>query len=102
MIATWIESLASVYPRVDGGTGDCHLEVVGIGLSPRGRGNPSTTLHQYLKSGSIPAWTGEPVAIVGIVTLIGGVYPRVDGGTVSQPVAGRRGSIPAWTGEPCR
>ena len=73
--------LPRVYPRVGGETevGDL-INVAGVGLSPRGRGNPST--HQEIWSivRSIPAWAGKPLDSPG--TLRGRrVYPRVGGET---------------------
>ena len=113
-----------VYPRVCGGThrlGDAGG--LGMGLSPRVRGNRLLVNRQRVVQGSIPACAGEPVS--------GGghwcgrrVYPRVCGGTanrrfLSRPAtglsprvrgnllypgyAGRPGrSIPACAGEPRR
>ena len=111
-----------VYPRVGGGTqsdvsgGDCS-----VGLSPRGRGNPSYAKSAESVSGSIPAWAGEPPELPSTQRTIA-VYPRVGGGTKmpdgsiksqvglsprgrGNPYALRHdhirtGSIPAWAGEP--
>ena len=50
-----------VYPRVGGGTlVRSHPGHGGIGLSPRGRGNPVHVLTSSEGNGSIPAWAGEP------------------------------------------
>ena len=94
-----------VYPRVDGGT-------------------KSPLKSRRFVTGSIPAWTGEPLygdllspqppvyprVDGGTPTSPvpinnkhhGGVYPRVDGGTVEawSWISTHLGSIPAWTGEP--
>ena len=111
-----------VYPRVYGGTYSPHAEELREGgLSPRVRGNHSGIVHGQSCPRSIPACTGEPVAVRrGYVPT--GVYPRVYGGTHPPPdvhsigpglsprVRGNRhhqglrlavyGSIPACTGEP--
>ena len=113
-----------VYPRTGGGTDmtprDWPLDA---GLSPHGRGNPTSALSDHVKSGSIPARAGEPALVPGIA-LDQRVYPRTGGGTSNRdltmrlawglsphgrgnpgPVssAGRRaGSIPARAGEPPR
>ena len=91
------------------------------GLSPRVRGNRGQKGHLYLRSGSIPACTGEPQGPQN-PSLTEKVYPRVYGGTESalrttgtvaglsprvrgNPSAGvdadsQERSIPACTGEP--
>ena len=52
---------ATVYPRVGGGTFCTQLcGVPVVGLSPRGRGNPSPRTARAVAAGSIPAWAGEP------------------------------------------
>ena len=61
MIENKIAGGAKVYPRVGGGTwssdaGGCHP----CGLSPRGRGNRSSSTPASSSIGSIPAWAGEP------------------------------------------
>ncbi len=111
-----------VYPRVGGGTlGGRSGARNTQGLSPRGRGNPPRTAPSRRRSGSIPAWAGEPHADTTHEGQ-GTVYPRVGGGTLSakqpghsaeglsprgrgnQPnppgFHGGQGSIPAWAGEP--
>ena len=111
-----------VYPRVYGGTFTAVLARLPVrGLSPRVRGNPTSTYGGILKSGSIPACTGEPSG-PGSWMARTRVYPRVYGGTgcsfllvvgyrgLSPRVRGnlprwsgaawRSGSIPACTGEP--
>ena len=111
-----------VYPRVCGGT-----SVAGVkrwadyGLSPRVRGNPSTTMGSHSLARSIPACAGEPHPSRSPHRRKR-VYPRVCGGTpissglasrsigLSPRVRGNRyvetsiradeGSIPACAGEP--
>ena len=97
------------------------LAGVGVGLSPRVRGNPIRFLSSTSTSRSIPACAGEPREQCH-PTRIPGVYPRVCGGTPLRALAplivpglsprvrgnpriGRRpgrmgGSIPACAGEP--
>ncbi len=114
--------LIPVYPRVGGGT--FHSDGFRrrrSGLSPRGRGNRWKASWTKWKSGSIPAWAGEPNPST-LVNIAGAVYPRVGGGTSRNRMAafqspglsprgrGNRGrpaaagrrcrSIPAWAGEP--
>ena len=107
---------------MDGGTGHAWLIArLTNGLSPRGRGNRAMGCGRGPDVRSIPAWTGEPRGGYGFGRWPG-VYPRVDGGTltsnvtansikglsprgrgnrfVSQPNSDRMRSIPAWTGEP--
>ena len=113
-----------VYPRVGGATrtpGGCTLAL--LGLSPRGRGNPSQDCIRARAGGSIPAWAGQPNRWTRW-TGRGGVYPRVGGATEllrsaaviegglsprgrgnppppSGSLAEKR-SIPAWAGQPDR
>ena len=91
------------------------------GLSPRGRGNQIRITVVFTRTGSIPAWAGEPQHLVGPNHALR-VYPRVGGGTCvtvndappnlglsprgrGNPkdslcwICGGR-SIPAWAGEP--
>ena len=71
-----------VYPRVGGGTDLVGIPwMVAFGLSPRGRGNPSTPLNPQSPSRSIPAWAGEPATKL-VCVGHGQVYPRVGGGTL--------------------
>ena len=114
--------LLRVYPRVGGGTAAGILVVgFGGGLSPRGRGNRYCFNSSSNRSGSIPAWAGEP-ADASSAAMAVWVYPRVGGGTflcavplfsfegLSPRGRGNRwrplfhlpagGSIPAWAGEP--
>ena len=111
-----------VYPRVYGGTLSRHADpAIGIGLSPRVRGNRSRGTERNLLTRSIPACTGEPFLMHGKPSF-NRVYPRVYGGTppargkirpragLSPRVRGNPigisysfscgGSIPACTGEP--
>ena len=95
---------AGVYPRVGGGTVRAQMmQESSGGLSPRGRGNPSSPRPGAGRARSIPAWAGEPGWPEGWSSG-SRVYPRVGGGTYSWPLgAGARGgSIPAWAGEPRR
>ena len=115
-------SLRGVYPRVGGGTGTAvTVAAEAEGLSPRGRGNPSTAALWSVATRSIPAWAGEPSLAAGPAAGRA-VYPRVGGGTsMSGAAAIRRAglsprgrgnrrvflrhyqplrSIPAWAGEP--
>ena len=72
---------ARVYPRVCGGTEriERHPPITD-GLSPRVRGNPCNSSAKFPFIGSIPACAGEPTCYDG-TDAIGGVYPRVCGGT---------------------
>ena len=115
-------ALPSVYPRVGGATlSGQQLEQCGLGLSPRGRGNQPSDASQPIRSRSIPAWAGQPIARVQMLAQQE-VYPRVggatrDGFTGDADVHGlsprgrgnHRGttrartgcwSIPAWAGQP--
>ena len=117
-------SVATVYPRVCGGTtAAVHNPSSAAGLSPRVRGNPISACHPVAISGSIPACAGEP-HIHRRQPCQAAVYPRVCGGTtdggrsggagvgLSPRVRGNRptlsgrpaaaGSIPACAGEPRR
>ena len=114
----------AVYPRVCGGTLLLHsVRKLATGLSPRVRGNPASPSPPLASSRSIPACAGEP-AWDSIQHRLGGVYPRVCGGTLLpyQPTVGEiglsprvrgnrpdmptmdthKGSIPACAGEPRR
>ena len=58
-IGTWTK--CRVYPRVGGGTNSAPGEGNRfLGLSPRGRGNRRYCFRPTPRSGSIPAWAGEP------------------------------------------
>ena len=70
-----------VYPRVCGGTHRPAVDAgVGLGLSPRVRGNRGQRRYRYAQPGSIPACAGEPPA-GNRGRRPAGVYPRVCGGT---------------------
>ena len=76
-----------VYPRVYGGTEATAPSIRRCwGLSPRVRGNHHRAGHPPNRRRSIPACTGEPRGSPGIVT-VEPVYPRVYGGTLTQPSA---------------
>ena len=81
--------VASVYPRVGGGTMGLTLYSKRVmGLSPRGRGNHVVGQIAGIAFGSIPAWAGEPPC--GLTTRPAQpVYPRVGGGTRTLLPAGR-------------
>ena len=114
--------MGEVYPRVCGGTiGGDHLLRHRVGLSPRVRGNPASTIANPTGGRSIPACAGEPQRATNPSTPAR-VYPRVCGGTrsvrrnhrypkgLSPRVRGNPlqeipkhphvGSIPACAGEP--
>ena len=71
-----------VYPRVCGGTPVASSAVVRVaGLSPRVRGNRSSSPARRRRPGSIPACAGEPrTGMAGMPAHR--VYPRVCGGTL--------------------
>ena len=72
-----------VYPRVGGATdiAFCY-QLVAMGLSPRGRGNPAAAARGYRPAGSIPAWAGQPTSTTTSACTTG-VYPRVGGATIA-------------------
>ena len=96
-------------------------QLLGAGLSPRVRGNPTSLGSEFELLGSIPACAGEPLTAARSRDA-SKVYPRVCGGTAIRPspvcqktglsprVRGTRGadgikklkdgSIPACAGEP--
>ena len=111
-----------VYPRVGGETRKApSCSHSRNGLSPRGRGNPSTSGLCRRWSGSIPAWAGKPSG-ASAWDRARRVYPRVGGetsttfacppskaglsprgrGNHDQPrkLVRLRRSIPAWAGKP--
>ena len=113
---------SKVYPRVCGGTVAAKQQPCGCaGLSPRMRGNLIGRRRRGRRVRSIPAYAGEPEGGVHSVA-VGGVYPRVCGGTAKIAVHGSGqpglsprmrgnlddeqpadigiGSIPAYAGEP--
>ena len=76
-----------VYPRACGGTGGWESDrYAGCGLSPRLRGNRSTTTGCSCHLGSIPAPAGEPED-GNLIDTPAAVYPRACGGTAPQPPA---------------
>ena len=94
--------LAPVYPRVCGGTAAARVALsLAIGLSPRVRGNPMTSIRAQMELRSIPACAGEPACWV-VSHLVGEVYPRVCGGTGPAPAPGRQaqGLSPRVRGNP--
>ena len=77
-----------VYPRVCGGTRIAiQRAALGLGLSPRVRGNPAHAGHDVEGEGSIPACAGEPASGTRS-TSRSQVYPRVCGGTAPSTLAG--------------
>ena len=85
MLESGLRMLAKVYPRVCGGTGaTIPPSNRREGLSPRVRGNPLPGPCYPRAARSIPACAGEPAGVGGRAAL-GGVYPRVCGGTVMMP-----------------
>ena len=118
---TW-KCTARVYPRVGGATASrAANSAVVRGLSPRGRGNHKLLWCKGGSTGSIPAWAGQPVAYMKMLTSKS-VYPRVGGATGRFSITAiiayglsprgrgnlkapwgspwRSGSIPAWAGQP--
>ena len=106
--------------RVDGGTATSTVPMRSeVGLSPRGRGNPSNPPVVQNWDGSIPAWTGEPSPSVDALTVVGlsprgrgnrigdgvvasgaGLSPRGRGNQeLGGEVVDLQRSIPAWTAD---
>ena len=78
-----------VYPRVCGGTSDCHFVGVSLhGLSPRVRGNQQTPAERIYDVRSIPACAGEPATRCACADSAW-VYPRVCGGTSPARTVGK-------------
>ena len=119
---TKAKGIFAVYPRVGGATVLIENGVIPLkGLSPRGRGNRTYYGLYYSKSGSIPAWAGQPRPSRRLLSSCT-VYPRVGGATLRHRIhspgenglspRGRGnpgparlwtwllGSIPAWAGQP--
>ena len=117
-----IPGMATVYPRVCGGTARRTRRRSRIaGLSPRVRGNQQPIIGRHQNIGSIPACAGEPASPATICVPCW-VYPRVCGGTSRSPngrefaaglsprvrgnplycagAGSAEGSIPACAGEP--
>ena len=93
-----------VYPRVGGGN-TLRLRITSrlCGLSPRGRGKPTSTTTASPCARSIPAWAGETPDYA-IRHLRPTVYPRVGGGNVHEAVvnAAVRGLSPRGRGKPAQ
>ena len=82
-VPTTPEWVATVYPRVCGGTkSQRRLRKRPTGLSPRMRGNRPRRHRRTDSRRSIPAYAGEPAGAGGGPGP-GGVYPRVCGGTLA-------------------
>ena len=70
-----------VYPRVGGATlNNAAFSPSHPGLSPRGRGNHDVERIRYGRTGSIPAWAGQPLSSL-VNSFREKVYPRVGGAT---------------------
>ncbi len=92
------------YPRTHGGTPVMSvIPVIRQGLSPHARGNHLYGLSGILRSGPIPARTGEPCAAHS-GSHHDGAYPRTHGGTIAQTVDAvhRQGLSPHARGNPDR
>ena len=112
----------AVYPRVGGATNSKHPQtIIRTGLPPRGRGNRARWRVSVRRTGSTPAWAGQPSRST-TAPRVRSVYPRVGGATfaipfLSPPLAGlpprgrgnhlvitvlnhASGSTPAWAGQP--
>ena len=75
-----------VYPRVGGETAwELLGKRLGMGLSPRGRGNPGRASVARPGDGSIPAWAGKPRRREWCARATT-VYPRVGGETYAVPL----------------
>ena len=60
-----VEGLVKVYPRVCGGTGPAgRVSGLGLGLSPRVRGNLTYPIPSPRENRSIPACAGEPLGLL--------------------------------------
>ena len=89
-----------VYPRVGGGAQQGLVQhQCDYGLSPRGRGSPGAASDGLPRSGSIPAWAGEPWRRRR-AAMHQRVYPRVGGGAKRHFAAMRflRGLSPRGRG----
>ena len=61
-----LKRFEKVYPRVGGGTTRASpMDPAKMGLSPRGRGNPTLSGPFVPPVRSIPAWAGEPATAKG-------------------------------------
>ncbi len=95
-------AIFAVYPRACGGTiARRASQVHSDGLSPRVRGNPSSTLWRAPPARSIPARAGEPFPTHEIHPALR-VYPRACGGTQTTIAKGLlgRGLSPRVRGNP--
>ena len=91
---------AGAYPRAGGGTRHRHGQVSRHhGLSPRGRGNLTSSAVCGIPIGPIPARAGEPDRCVSRLSS-SGAYPRAGGGTPDlHPLkSGRKGLSPRGRG----
>ncbi len=110
------------YPRVCGGTSLTEvLGTLGVGLSPRVRGNPQVAPHHARAHRTIPACAGEPAyrnddygagrdyprvcggthRDLATCPVNGGLSPRVRGNQKTAPYVDLyKGTIPACAGEP--
>ena len=94
---------ATVYPRVGGATITRErVETPSNGLSPRGRGNHSSSTRFTGLGGSIPAWAGQPSSRPTML-VPARVYPRVGGATwcSTATAALRAGLSPRGRGNHC-
>ena len=93
-----------VYPRVGGETLSEHQDTSSfLGLSPRGRGNPSSHQGRPCDMRSIPAWAGKPHD-PRLETGTPAVYPRVGGETIDSRLITMeaKGLSPRGRGNPRR
>ena len=91
------------HPRVGGETSRSRRWVAAIrGPSPRGRGNPTSTVRSTTNDRTIPAWAGKP-SIQRVVNSTFGDHPRVGGETVGRlwTVNASKGPSPRGRGNPC-
>ena len=87
VIGLMTHSLTPVYPRACGGTASTGAAgMVGLGLSPRVRGNLVRPAARMGRSRSIPARAGEP-RTYWCAAPVAWVYPRACGGTVTSAPA---------------
>ncbi len=116
------DSSRGAYPRVGGAARSLvALVIFRKGLSPRGRGSLDDLMLRMVLPGPIPAWAGQPGAVVVRVVapeayprvggaapagfqsvgVSGGLSPRGRGSQVEAfPPGSGRGPIPAWAGQP--
>ena len=119
--ATKVRARGGGYPCAGGAiVSGLTAPFAGLGLSPRGRGNPDKPYGGAKKPGSVPAWAGQSPSIAECFRRAA-VYPRVGGAIILlHPAGGKamglsprgRGnlaayevvspetrSIPAWAGQ---